>query len=1005
MDDFEVDGANRYTSGDDPNKDVLQSASDSIKPQFQLGDNDSSNPSRILGNAEQNASAAPTSSADSDDTKSDANTAEKLNNSNFVSNVTGGRGEQKLTGGKAKGFLKKRGPLFVLLLLLGGGGAGIMSTQNLLPFALAKRALQEWNSSEIVGNRRYRVLLNKKLRVDTGKEHTNMFGELKISKKQKRFLKKQGIDVITIKSGGKKAKALLADDGTGKKKLIIGNGKKSGLDKEFRKSINADIAAGKLKGAKGVDFGNNLKVTTFRTALKNDNDFFLRFNYGSKAVSGHSSTWFDNVFEGVRKRLGLTRNRWFDFLRGDDEAERIKKYKERGKMPEANGKVESKVKSEEEEEDGTGNKTKKTVDLDDADAQVKGEDMKATIKNISAKVDAAAKASNTGINIICTFYAMMGTINAIKYAAEMAQILNYTSGFFEAVDKTKAGDGSESAMAEYLNDLSRPDKNGLTGLSATGIGALISGTDINTNAAFSKTADKLSRAQAESALKFNFDDAKTQSEILGDSKMQAALNGTKYTIKQMQGCAYAKIGGSAASLVVSVFTFGIGTFVKDFAKSIITTSAISLLSSFLVPKVAEMLMHDLVEGVLGPDLGNALAAGSHMYLAKNHQAGGGSPGTAEEVLAFKREQAAVLAEDARVERAILSPFDTSTNNTFLGKLAYSIIPLSTSLGSISTTTTKLSSLISSSLADLLPSASAIGETRLNQTQGVCPTQNALDIVADGFCNSYYISDTTSLGSYDQDDPLDPELLFAFVAEANDGKNFERDPETDEIQVNDEGNPIINNDLDESELFQYINYCSNRDSMWGTADQNIANSFRLLKDHSAVSTILDAVPVVDDLKDIAESAENLTNADWISGRKCVADNTGKTNPNWSERMRLYQRYMEDQRLYESMGIIEISSVKIALDDYYEEHPLDTSETGIIARLSGLTKDQVETTLAFVDYFNYIADYNPEGLYPNYKSSPIARMLGKFSAKNAFSTPTSTLYESPIFVDLRNRNFST
>ena len=1009
MDDFEVDGDNRYTSGDDPNKDVLQSAHDDIKPQFQLGSDsdakpDDSNPNRILGNAEQNASSTINNATDSDDTKSDANTAEKnMGEKSFTNNVSGDTSTKvKGSGGGVKGFLKKRAPLFALIALLGGSGVGIMSTQTLLPFALVTRAMQEWNSQEVMSSRRYRYLLNKKLRaVDTdGKKHTNMFGDLKISKKQRKFLKKQGIEVIEIESGGKKAKALLADDGTGKKKLILGNGKGSGINQAFRDSVAADMASGKLKGAKGADFGSNTKPITLKTALKTDDSFFVKFNYGSKAVSSHVSGWFDNVFEGARKRLKLTRNRWFGFSRSEEESTRVKNYKDRGKLPEANAKVESKVISESSETDEEGNTTKSTVDVDGEDAQVKAENISATRARISAKLEAASKASNSVITPICAFYAMMGTINAIKYAAEMAQVLNYTSGFFEAVDKTKAGEGDSSAMAEYLNDLSKPNENDLTGLSATGIGALISGTHVNTDAAFNENASEKARIQAESALKFNFDDSKTQSEALGDSKMKSFLNGTKYTISQMQNCAYAKMAAAGVSLAASLLTFGIGTFVKEVIGNGISVAAVSVFSSFLVPKVAEMLMHDLVNGVLGPDLGNALAAGSNMYLAKNHQAGGGSPGTQAEVMAFKREQAAVLAENARVDRAMLSPFDTSTNNTFLGKLAYSVMPLTTTMGSVSITTSKLANLVSSSFANLLPSASAIGETGLNQEQGICPTQNSIDVVADGFCNPYYISDTTTFGSYDQDDPFDPEALFSLVADA-DSENFQKNS-SGEIEVNEDGNPIISNDLQRSELFQYINYCSNRDSMFGVADQNIANSFRLIDAGNPASSILDAIPIVNDIKDIAESMEDTTNADWISGKNCVADNTNK---NWSEHMRLYQRYVEDQRLYENMGVIEKSSVQIALDDYYKEHPLDTSETGIIARYSGLTKDQVQLAFDFIDYYNYLAKYNPSELYPEYKPNQITYFLGSLITKNTSdSAPISTLYESPIFVDLRNRNFS-
>ena len=56
----------------------------------------------------------------------------------------------------------------------------------------------------------------------------------------------------------------------------------------------------------------------------------------------------------------------------------------------------------------------------------------------------------------------------------------------------------------------------------------------------------------------------------------------------------------------------------------------------------------------------------------------------------------------------------------------------------------------------------------------------------------------------------------------------------------------------------------------------------------------------------------------------------------------------QRLLENMGLIEKSSVTAYLEEYYEKHPLDNSYEGILARRSGLTKEQV---VAYLDKLVY------------------------------------------------------
>ena len=63
----------------------------------------------------------------------------------------------------------------------------------------------------------------------------------------------------------------------------------------------------------------------------------------------------------------------------------------------------------------------------------------------------------------------------------------------------------------------------------------------------------------------------------------------------------------------------------------------------------------------------------------------------------------------------------------------------------------------------------------------------------------------------------------------------------------------------------------------------------------------------------------------------------------------------------MGLIEKSSVTAFLEDYYEKHPLDNSFEGILARKTGLTKENVIATIDTINYLTIIANYNPDGYY--------------------------------------------
>ena len=64
----------------------------------------------------------------------------------------------------------------------------------------------------------------------------------------------------------------------------------------------------------------------------------------------------------------------------------------------------------------------------------------------------------------------------------------------------------------------------------------------------------------------------------------------------------------------------------------------------------------------------------------------------------------------------------------------------------------------------------------------------------------------------------------------------------------------------------------------------------------------------------------------------------------------------------MGLVEKSSVTAYLEEYYEKHPLDNSYEGILARRSGLTKEQVVAYLDKLDYFAKVVDYDPTNKAP-------------------------------------------
>ena len=158
--------------------------------------------------------------------------------------------------------------------------------------------------------------------------------------------------------------------------------------------------------------------------------------------------------------------------------------------------------------------------------------------------------------------------------------------------------------------------------------------------------------------------------------------------------------------------------------------------------------------------------------------------------------------------------------------------------------------------------------------------------------------------------------------------------------------------------------------------NIANDGALFGDNQVVSSVVSSTPAFGEMVDIANSSESLRKLGFITGEVGVTQNDGKSLsleidgdkvspldevPLWDET-KYIQRYISDQRILESMGLIEESSVSVALRKYYELHPLDNSFEGVLARKTGMTKENVEIALDFIKLASFADNYEPADYAP-------------------------------------------
>ncbi len=518
----------------------------------------------------------------------------------------------------------------------------------------------------------------------------------------------------------------------------------------------------------------------------------------------------------------------------------------------------------------------------------------------------------------------------------------------------------------------------------------------------------------------------------------------------------AEWGPCVIGVIGMIFTFGASVAACSGAAVSVATkvalggviaAAIGAVVTVLVPVMARLLTRDLITDLAGEDLGNALVSGANMYMGNNHRYNGGSLGNKDTYVQFAMAQQDVIAEDARYERMTKNPFDASSQYTFLGTLLRQAMNY-VGKGSVMSMITSTNSVLSSSISSIMPTALAIDANNklIDNYDEVCPFLASIGAVGDAYCNPYAITDMSTI-SLDPSEVVD-KIKDDLIISTSDGKNVGCDSAADDYST------CLSTDISstggirikpQSKLASYINFCDKRSSAFGVMDQNISNNVASFADVrsniGSVNTVtngaIGAIPVFGDLVDVVQNGQKLAYIGYIKGSSCVAGNdiaenteinvansnkgsvdvskgkgdakavgyeNGKIHiatPSW-EKAKYYQRFIEDQSLMESMGIIEKSAVTAFIEEDQEANPLDYSYEGVLARYSGLTTDQVIAFFDELEYYEYLANYNPSERYAfGQEIKPAGGEELKFN--NDQKVAQYILLNTIEFADVRNRSF--
>ena len=822
----------------------------------------------------------------------------------FVSNVSGRPDIPRPTNQKKKfkGRLKKHAPLIVILSILVGAIALIFVSQSFMPFALVNRFIEEYNGTGISSILRSDSLLDTQLS-STG----SYFG---LSENQRTAFKETHIYPVDFSYSNGAATALVYRESDGTYRAVV---PKAVADSGS--NVNSAIA----QGLSGQDITLSGTPISVEEALKLPS-FKDQYSTASKTWRGGNSGWYDSIEDLTEARLAIRRTRYNGWTTAAlSSADTAWRKLAAGNSNSPDGGIADHGTYSDVDADGNEVTTTNTgsVDASSLTGQTSIEKVREVL---NSKIASVAKLAAT---VGCTGVEIMTAIQTYMSAQQSLQYLNLATGYFEAVQGAQVGKNNGEPMNEYNKILTTPDpETGKTPMEAVSSSALFSGTTI------SSTDESVKTVNFETLM----------------SSLGALTGNVNMTAQAFKACSYVKMGVAATNFATTVISFVpvLGQAVKaihivaKLVGRIAIGVAISSISAFIVPKILTQVFKNVAKNVatewVGEDYFNAMSSGASKYLNGNFQTGGGSAASEASLNAYLRAKDAVIAEQADIERRQKSPFDVSSRYTFLGSIVYNLIPMATSSG-IGNLVRNLSSITNTSISNLLPTASAIAETNYMNSLGECPVLESVGAVGDAFCNRIDIDDVSTID-------LTPEEVEA--------KIIEIDPNAFK-GTDSNGQRIINPN---SNLGKTATILNQRVATLGIADASAAN--RLVQQPSGIIANL---PLVGDISQIISAMGEVENIAWISGSAGV---NSPENPLWDE-VKYYQRYIEDQRLLEVAGVTQKSSVTALLEDYYDKNPLDNSREGILARYSGLTKDEVLAVEDTLDVLTYVANYNPGERY--------------------------------------------
>lgn len=710
----------------------------------------------------------------------------------------------------------------------------------------------------------------------------------------------------------------------------------------------------------------------------------------TKAKRARTSNFFDKPATMTLAKIGITRNLYSAYKQTGDHETDIKNYKtteEKVFGDKTNTSINTTTETEVTDEKGnkTTEVTKSGEDIDSSRLEGDSPEVKANNYLLST----AGRIAEAG-GLVCGALKVANLISIAVAANQLYQAKHFFMSNIENVSKTKAGYGGESAINPFLNFLNES--------------VTTEYTDVSTGKVQSVTGAPIQAEGFNNVLAGEPVDLNTTKNYSIDSVFLASGVALGLTASRAKLCGGIKAVGAVISLATLAFGGGLVRVVTTLAKTTIINVAIAStiagMLTVLIPYIQKTLFENTAKTLIGKPAGETFVKGADLMNKKiGRSSAGQSLASKAYAEKYHKETLAAATREAKLERSTKSPFDLSSPNTFFGSLLGRFSKTSTNSNFLSNFS-KIGSITKSSFDSLLGhldnafaadgSENFVTDTDLTgiKFQKTYADEKTCEYLTniDAACNMYgseIIATDTTTEKLNSDDPE-----YQRIVNQN-------------IRINSQGfAEVIPNSL----LAKKTMFCDERDSPFGHFDSNIANAFNVsLGFANNIPIISDAVEIVNSIADMSPEAEG-----WATGAFCVMSDK---NPHWPE-MRYLQHYAEHVRICTQIKCSSTTDsegndhnpITAYKEAYYAKNPIDTSRSGILARISGIKKKQAETVLALFDYANYLAKYTPPVKETKLSLSTFFSSINSHFPINSTSQLAQRIfyYTSPKSI-LRNRNY--